>query len=181
MSGNLIFVSGISGSGKTTLVHEAINRLDDLQALLTYTTRPMRSSEGKSHEYVFVTDAQYEELKSQSRNWDETIYHNFKYGTDAARYIKYLENGQNIIASVAPNLSIIRTMEIIYKTEITTIWIDTETEIAAKRVADDKARSERIEADNKVNFDIVFTPKGSLNDDGVAFANLIGSIILPKR
>ena len=63
--GKLIFVSGLTGAGKTTLVGKALKAIDNLEVLLTYTTRPKRAGEGGSYEYIFVDDEAYEAVKSQ--------------------------------------------------------------------------------------------------------------------
>ena len=97
MSGKLIFVSGLTGSGKTTLVQKALESVDTLEVLLTYTTRPRRDGEQRSYEYVFLTEDEYMWMKKTSPNWDETIFSGYKYASDANKYIKDLNSGVNVI------------------------------------------------------------------------------------
>lgn len=178
MTGKLIFVSGLTGAGKTTLVGKALDNIDNLKVLLTYVTRPMRQGEEDSYEYVFVNDEQYDSIKKLSSNWDETIFHDVKYGSDAEIYKRDLQLGVNIIVSVTPDMDDINTMANIYDTRPITIWIDTTPEIAASRVTNDLDRSSRAEDDSvKSYFDIIFTPADDLNKDSTEFIKLIQSLI----
>lgn len=161
MSGKLIFVSGLTGAGKTTLVGKALDKIENLEVLLTYFTRPIRQGEENSYEYVFVDDDQYGNRKKQSVDWDETVFNGVKYGSDAEEYKRRLQSGTNVIVSVTPNMDDIAAMSRIYNVKLITIWIDTPRAIAASRVATDSNRSSRIE-DNTVKeyFDIIFTQIG---------------------
>lgn len=178
MTGKLIFVSGLTGAGKTTLVGKALDNIDNLKVLLTYVTRPMRQGEEDSYEYVFVNDEQYDSIKKLSSNWDETIFHDVKYGSDVEIYKRDLQLGVNIIVSVTPDMDDINTMANIYDTRPITVWIDTTPEIAASRVTNDLDRSSRAEDDSvKSYFDIIFTPADDLNKDSTEFIKLIQSLI----
>lgn len=177
MAGKLIFVSGLAGSGKTTLIGGALGDIENIEVLTTYTTRPRRSSEQESYEYIFVTDQEYERLKALSNNWDETLYKGYKYASDADKFIADLQNGVNVIVAVTPNIDDIQTMTGIYGQKPVTVWINTPKELAFERVSNDPTRSRRIEDESvKRYFDILFTPKNVLVDDIKSFVNLIRSI-----
>lgn len=176
--GKLIFVSGLTGAGKTTLIGEALEAVDSLEVLLTYTTRPKRVNEDNSYEYVFLNDNEYENKKALSKNWDETIYKSYKYASDAEKYIHDLNKGVSVIVSVTPNMDDISAMSQIYLTEPITIWINTDYAKAASRVAEDKIRSVRQEDDSvKEEFDILFEPTGDLQIDAERFIDLIARVI----
>jgi guanylate kinase len=176
--GKLIFVSGLTGAGKTTLVGEALKEISDLEVLLTYTTRPKRATEDDSYEYIFLSDNEYDNLKALSHNWDETIYNDYKYASDAEKFINDLNEGKNVIVSVTPNMDDIRAMAQIYRARPTTIWINTDRTIATSRVREDKLRSLREESDDiKVEFDIIFEPTGDIQVDARQFISLIKKII----
>jgi len=178
MPGKLIFVSGLTGAGKTTLIGEALKNIDNLEVLLTYTTRPIRNGEENSYEYIFVDDKEYEDVKSQSDIWDETVYNNHKYASDAEKFINDLKNGKNVIVSVTPHIDEIRIMSKIYQTKPITIWINTDPKTAYTRISSDLNRSARVEDENiKYTFDIIFEPTGKLNVDKESFAKLINDVI----
>ena len=179
--GKLIFVSGLTGAGKTTLVGKALGGIENLEVLLTYTTRPKRAGEESSYEYVFVNDEGYDAAKNQSSNWDETIYKGYRYASDAAKFIKDLENGVNVIVAVTPSLEDMQAMERIYKTRPTTIWINTDPITAASRVNKDKTRAQRSEDESvKYKFDVIFEPTGQLDHDAKRFISLVNGIISGK-
>ena len=179
--GQLICVSGLAGAGKTTLIAAALERVDNLRALVSYTTRPRRAGEEHSREYVFLNDAEYDEKERLSRNWDEIRINGNRYGADADVYIRYLCSGSSIIVSVAPKIDIVREMERVYHTRPVTIWINTDPETAKSRVAGDLLRSQRNEnGDIKEEFDIVFDPTGNLPMDVERFVNLIKELVLSR-
>jgi guanylate kinase len=178
MSGKLIFVSGLTGAGKTTLIGESLKRIDNIEVLLTHTTRPIRVGEESSYQYIFVDEEGYELAKNKSNNWDETIYSEFRYGSDAEKFINDLDSGINVIVSVTPNIDDIQLMESIYKVEPISIWINTSDEIAHSRVEGDIRRSSRVENDAiKNQFNIIYEPSGILDDDVKSFTELIYNII----
>lgn len=178
MSGKLIFVSGFTGAGKTTLIGEALKRIDNIEVLLTHTTRPIRVGEESSYQYIFVDEEGYELAKNKSNNWDETIYSEFRYGSDAEKFINDLDSGINVIVSVTPTIDDIQLMESIYKVEPISIWINTSAEIAHSRVEGDIRRSSRVENDAiKNQFNIIYEPSGILDDDVKSFTELIYNII----
>ena len=179
MSGKLIFVSGLSGSGKTTLVQKALETVDTLEVLLTYTTRPRRDGEQGSYEYVFVTEDEYIWMKKTSLKWDETVFSGYKYASETNKYIKDLNSGVNVIVSVTPNLDDIQQMADIYAIKPVTIWINTPKEVAVARIKSDVLRSGRKEDETvKDDFDIIFEPTNVLANDLVSFVDLIRKITL---
>ncbi|MDB5160296.1 MAG: guanylate kinase [Candidatus Saccharibacteria bacterium] len=179
MQGKLIFISGLTGSGKTTLVQKALESIENLEILLTYTTRPRRDGEKDSYEYVFVTDDEYIWMKSASLKWDETIFGEYKYASDANKYIEDLHNGVNVIVSVTPDLDDIQEMTDIYGVKPVSVWINTPKDVAMDRIKDDPRRVGRQEDEAvKDHFDILFDPIGVLEKDSESFIGLIRKITL---
>ncbi len=178
MSGRFIFVSGLSGAGKSTLVKAVLEARDDCRTVVMCTTRPRRLSEQDTHEYWFATEAEYEALKAASRNWDETIYAGYKYGTDGEKYIRYLHEGMNIIVAVAPDYNIIRTTSEKYDVDPVTIWLDTDHSTARGRAKHDSDRAKREEsAAIREKFDYIYAPRGNIDLDSAAFVQLVTEII----
>lgn len=178
VSGKLIFVSGLTGAGKTTLVCGALDVIENLEPLLTYTTRPPRADEQPSREYMFVSDTEYEAIHAQSQKWDETIYDGHKYASDAEKFIADLAAGKNVIVSVTPSLDDIRAMTRIYGVEPVKIWIDTPKDVASARVQGDSERAARVDNDSARDyFDIIFEPVGDLDENIDSFIKLIHTII----
>lgn len=178
MVGKFIFVSGLSGAGKSTLVGAALQAIDNLETVVTYVTRPPRTGEESTPEYVFVNNAEYEQLKTAAKNWDETIYDGYKYGTDGAKYFNDLHAGINIVVAVAPDLAIIRGMASKYSIQPITVWIDTDEATAQSRITSDIDRAARQEtAAIRSEFGHVFTPVGNIQKDSDAFVKLIQTLL----
>jgi guanylate kinase len=179
MSGKLIFVSGLTGAGKTTLVQKAIESIESLEVLLTYTTRPPREGEESSYEYVFVTDDEYVWMKSASMKWDETIFGDYKYASDANKYIEDLAKGINVIVSVTPNMADIQEMADIYGVKPVLVWINTDKAVARSRIEGDPRRLARQEDESvKEHFDVLFDPVNDIDRDTASFVALINKILL---
>ncbi len=178
MKGKLILVTGLSGSGKTTLVQGALQALPELVYLRTYTTRPMRPGETASHEYEFVNPAEYDRLRDESASWDHTEYHGYSYGADVAGIFRKLQDGQDIICSVAPSPAIIAQVTGLYGTMTITVLIDTSRQIAQRRTATDAKRAARTrdESLDDIRFDHIFAPQGTLETDVKDFTELIRNI-----
>lgn len=89
---NLVFVlNGPSASGKTTIL-EALTKgielpdgshippLENMEPLITVTTRPPRPGEIEGVHYNFLTPEQFEEEKAKGNIVEETVYAGVKYG-----------------------------------------------------------------------------------------------------
>jgi guanylate kinase len=177
MSGKLILVSGVAGAGKTTLISYALRVLPGLLYLKTYTTRPMRAGEEKTHEYIFVTDDQYAQLRAASSHWDHTEYASHFYGADTRQVKDELTKGRNVICSVAPDITVIREMAALYEVNPITIWIDTPADIAKLRTRHDTLRKSR-EDNHQVSryFDYIYKPSNSLLKDRTTFVDLLRAV-----
>lgn len=182
MPGKFIFISGLSGAGKSTLVDAVLKAIDNIETVATYTTRPMRAGEEDSYEHVFVSDDEYESLKTKSGNWDETIYADYKYGADGEKYFNDLHSGMSVIVPVAPDMQIIRKMAQKYNVQPVTVWVDTDEVLARDRTKDDNERSARDEDANiKNEFDHIFQPVGNIDTDSAVFIKIISDIIEPSH
>jgi guanylate kinase len=178
MPGKFIFVSGLSGAGKSTMVRAVLDALDDCRTVVMCTTRPRRAEELDSHEYWFATEREYESFKAASKNWDETIYAGYKYGTDGEKYMRYLHDGLNIIVSVAPDYEIINTISAKYNVDPVTIWIDTDISTARGRTKNDDDRTARQETTViRDKFDYIVKPTANISLDGAAFVQLVSEIV----
>ncbi|MDO5560807.1 MAG: AAA family ATPase [Oscillospiraceae bacterium] len=75
----IICIIGKSGAGKDTALAELLKRnKQDIRPVVTYTTRPRRSSEADGREYYFVDDEVFAKLKEQNKIIESRTYHTFK-------------------------------------------------------------------------------------------------------
>ena len=75
-------VTGPSGAGKGTLIRGLLERLPQLEAAISATTRPMRAGEEDGREYWFLDDEQFSERVEDGEflEWVEYVSHK-RYGT----------------------------------------------------------------------------------------------------
>ena len=75
-------VTGPSGAGKGTLIRGLLERLPQLEAAISATTRPMRAGEENGREYWFLDDEQFSERVEDGEflEWVEYVSHK-RYGT----------------------------------------------------------------------------------------------------
>lgn len=178
MPGKLIFVSGLSGAGKTTLVGAALANIPELHYVRTVTTRPPRKGETGSFEYDFVSEDEYARRRSASAGWDHTKYMGHEYGADIAAVKTWLEGGQPVICSVAPDLFIINEMQEHYGMKPIKIWINAPVRVAKQRLQDDLDRLSRAETDRvKGDFDFIFEPTGNLAADKREFTRILENVL----
>lgn len=86
---NIFYIMGRSGSGKDTIYKELLksSRLSGLvfKQVILHTTRPMRQGEKDGREYYFITDEQFEDMRSNNKFVEIREYNTvngvWKYGT----------------------------------------------------------------------------------------------------
>lgn len=73
--GKIFYVMGKSSSGKDTIYEELLSREElQLQPLIIYTTRPIRTGEQDGVQYYFVTEKELEELQADGRVIEQRTY-----------------------------------------------------------------------------------------------------------
>lgn len=78
----MIVIVGESGAGKTTLQKELTDIFDTrFTKLVTYTTRPPRDMEVDGVDYHFVTEDEFEKLKSSGQFLETATYRGWSYGS----------------------------------------------------------------------------------------------------
>ncbi|MFN0120776.1 MAG: guanylate kinase [Blastocatellia bacterium] len=100
MTGNLIIVSAPSGAGKTTLVTEALRRVDNLRASVSYTSRAPREGEINGEHYHFVTEAEFRAMIARDEFLEYAEVHGRLYGTGRAAVEQMLAAGTDVILTI---------------------------------------------------------------------------------
>lgn len=72
--GRIICIIGKSSSGKDTIYTRIMKDIPQLQKIITYTTRPMRTGEKDGQEYKFVDEGEFLRLKKQGRVIEDRAY-----------------------------------------------------------------------------------------------------------
>lgn len=78
----ILCVGGPSGIGKTTLISQMMGRYpEQLETIVSVTTRPPRPNEVDGVDYHFLTKEQFVEKEANSEFMETTFIHNNYYGT----------------------------------------------------------------------------------------------------
>ncbi len=96
----LFIVSGPSGSGKTSLVKAAIERITDVVASVSHTTRPMRPGEIDGRDYIFTSVADFTSMIERDEFLEHAeVFGNF-YGTSQPSVQSQLDKGLRVILEI---------------------------------------------------------------------------------
>lgn len=96
----LFIVSGPSGSGKTSLVKAAVERLPDVVASVSHTTRPMRPGEVDGRDYIFTSVADFTGMIERDEFLEHAeVFGNF-YGTSQSFVQSQLDKGLRVILEI---------------------------------------------------------------------------------
>ncbi len=98
--GIVFIVSAPSGAGKTTLCRAALERVDNLQFSVSYTTREPRPGEVEGRDYFFVSREKFLEMvqKGEFVEWAEV--HGNLYGTSRAYIEDVLAQGKDLLLDI---------------------------------------------------------------------------------
>ena len=77
----LVILSGVAGAGKDTIKKELIKRMEKVESLPSFTSRPMREGDIEGQTYNFVSREEFEEMIKREEFYEYDIHHNQYYGT----------------------------------------------------------------------------------------------------
>ncbi|MBI3248583.1 MAG: guanylate kinase [Deltaproteobacteria bacterium] len=98
--GVLFILSAPSGAGKTTLSRRILERLPDLRVSVSYTTRKPRAGEQDGHDYHFVDNARFHQLRATGAFAEWAQVHGFLYGTPRSPLDEALAGGQDFLLDI---------------------------------------------------------------------------------
>ena len=99
----LVILSGLSGSGKDTIKKELIKRMENVETLSSFTSRPMRDGEVEGEAYYFVTKDQFEEMIKKDEFYEYDIHHDNYYGTSIKLLNEKIKSGKIIVKDIDVN------------------------------------------------------------------------------
>lgn len=99
----LLILSGVAGAGKDTIKKELIKRMENVESLPSYTSRPMRPGDVEGGTYHFVTRAEFEKMLSDGDFYEYDVHHNHYYGTSKKLLNKKIASGKIIVKDIDVN------------------------------------------------------------------------------
>ena len=99
-TGKLIVISAPSGTGKTTVVKRLLEKIPNIIASVSFTTRPMRENEREGIDYFFVDKRKFETMVDDNQFIEHaTVFGNY-YGTQKESLSSNLKKGKNVILEI---------------------------------------------------------------------------------
>ncbi len=99
-TGKLVVISAPSGTGKTTVVKRLLEKIPNIVASVSFTTRPMRENEQEGIDYFFVNKKRFEAMVDNDQFIEyATVFGNY-YGTQKESLSRNLKKGINVILEI---------------------------------------------------------------------------------
>lgn len=95
--GHLFILSGPSGVGKTVAAQQLLERIPDLERVITFTTRPPRPVEENGVDYHFVDEATFQKMIDEDAFLEWALVHGHRYGTPKHHILQKLAEGRQLL------------------------------------------------------------------------------------
>ena len=99
----LLILSGVAGSGKDTIKKELIKRMENVESLPSYTSRPQRPGDINGQTYCFVTKEEFEKMLENDEFYEYEVHHNNYYGTSKKFLNDKIASGKIIVKDIDVN------------------------------------------------------------------------------
>lgn len=99
----LVILSGVAGAGKDTIKKELIKRMEKVESLPSFTSRPMREGDIEGQTYNFVSREEFEEMIKREEFYEYDIHHNQYYGTSRKLLNEKIKSGKVIVKDIDVN------------------------------------------------------------------------------
>lgn len=99
----LVILSGVSGAGKDTIKKELIKRMENVESLPSYTSRPKREGDVDGETYYFVTKEEFENKIENKEFYEYDVHHNNYYGTSRKILNDKINSGKVIVKDIDVN------------------------------------------------------------------------------
>jgi len=100
VQGLLLLITGPAGAGKTTLCRQLATAHPEIERIVTCTTRAPRAGERDGIDYVFLSDAQFDEAQANEEFLEWTHVHGARYGTRKNSLCPRIVRNNDVIINV---------------------------------------------------------------------------------
>lgn len=142
----LVILSGVAGAGKDTIKKELIKRMQNVESMPSFTSRPQRPGDVEGETYYFVSKPEFEEMIKNNEFYEYDIHHNNYYGTSRKLLNEKISNGKIIVKDIDVN-GTEHLIELLGKdTKIVTIFLRVPKEELKRRLEErvDKPSPEEV-------------------------------------
>ena len=130
----LVLLSGVSGAGKDTIKKELIKRMENVESLPSYTTRPMRPGDIEGATYNFITTEEFEKMIKNNEFYEYNVHHEHYYGTSRKLMNEKIKSGKIIVKDIDVN-GVENLINLLKEdTKVVTIFLRVPKEILMKRL-----------------------------------------------
>lgn len=130
----LVLLSGVSGAGKDTIKKELIKRMENVESLPSYTTRPMRPGDVEGATYNFITTEEFENMIKNNEFYEYNVHHEHYYGTSRKLMNEKIKSGKIIVKDIDVN-GVENLINLLKEdTKVVTIFLRVPKEILMKRL-----------------------------------------------
>ncbi|MCI8383796.1 MAG: AAA family ATPase [Clostridia bacterium] len=183
----LVILSGVAGAGKDTIKKELIKKMENVESLPSFTSRPIREGDIKGETYHFVSREEFEEMIKREEFYEYDIHHNQYYGTSRTLLNEKIRSGKVIVKDIDVNGTEHLKELLKEDTKVITIFLRVPKEELRKRLEDrvDKPSPQEVVLrlnrfdyeESKINvYDYVLK-----NDDLEKTVQIIQTIILNEQ
>ena len=95
--GQLIIFAAPSGAGKSSLIKKIVSNNDKIELSVSATTRSPREGELDGKDYFFITDDEFNDLKTTDAFIETAIVHGYQYGTLKTFIEERLKNNIRVV------------------------------------------------------------------------------------
>jgi len=93
----LFVITGPSGCGKSTLAGRILEKLDNIDFSVSYTTRKKRNSEEEGKDYYFVPEGEFKRMMEDMKLVEWAVVHGNYYGTSKRELEKKATKGDILL------------------------------------------------------------------------------------
>lgn len=99
----LVILSGVAGAGKDTIKKELIKRMENVESLPSFTSRPMREGDIEGQTYHFVSREEFEKMVENGDFYEYDVHHIQYYGTSRKLLNEKIKSGKIIVKDIDVN------------------------------------------------------------------------------
>ena len=98
--GDLIVFAAPSGAGKSSLIKEIISNNENIELSVSATTRSPREGEIHGKDYFFISDNEFNNLKTKEAFIENASVHGYQYGTLKSLVEEKLNNNIRVVLDI---------------------------------------------------------------------------------